>query len=308
MKNLILSIAVVILFEDCSDNSNMLWQSLEAGEHQKDLKITTCVFSFKSSAFKETFTEGSSMGLYILPYESASHPTVPCRYKNIRAKARRQTGNSLRWECAHTVRLCRHPVQVYAYYPYHPAAFRDTASVPVHISADARYTPDFRYGTLTRGHKPINEQSPVAMLSLSPGLSQLAFRLYAETDSTDPFQLESIQVGNCAGSSRFCQHGQINIIDGTISGLSGAPGATLLPIRPARKLVCEPSNPLKIRVLPLSKPLDEKEIEVIFRINRQSYAYRFPAGTDWKGGYEYLYTFSFDGQRICMKQMLQLFN
>lgn len=308
MKNLILSIAVVILFEDCSDNSNMLWQTLEAGEHQKDLKITTCVFSFKSSAFKETFTEGSSMGIYILPDPSASPGGTDCRYKNIHAEAIRQTDNSLRWECAPAIGLCRHPIRVYAYYPYCPTASRDTASVPVRISADARYTPDFRYGTLTRGHKPINEQSPVAMLSLSHGLPQLAFRLYAENDSTVPFQLESIQVGNCAGSSRFCQRGEVNIVDGTISGISAAPGATRLAIKPAEKLTSKPSSPLKIKILPLSGPLNEKEIEVIFRINRQTYAYRFPAGTTWKSGYEYLYTFSFDGQRVCMKQRLQLFN
>lgn len=308
MKKLILSIAVVILFEDCSDNSNVVRQTLEPGLHQKDLKITTCVFSFKSSTFKETFTSGSSMGVYILPDETDPSRTARCQYKNIRAQAIRQTDRSIRWECDSAIRLCSRPIRVFAYYPYRPTASRDTASVPVRISADARFTPDFRFGTITRGHKPVNQYSPVAMLSLKHGLALLSFRVCTETDFTGNFLLESIQVGNCAGSGRFCQRGKVNIVNGEIEGVSDAPGATLLPLRPAKKLTSDPGNSLKIRVLPLSEPLGKKEIEVIFRINGRSYYYHFPPGTEWKNGYEYLYSFSFDGQHIRLTETVQLFS
>lgn len=308
MKKLILSIAAMILFEDCSDDSNVMRHTLETGLPHTELKITTCVFSFKSSTFKETFSGGSSMGVYILPDE-AGHPNLArCQHKNIRAEAWRQTDSRIRWQCAPAIHVCRRPIRVYAYYPYRPTASHDTASVPVRISADARCTPDFRFGTLTRGHKPVNKRSPVAMLSLTPGLALLSFRLSVAHDSLGNKELESVQVGNCAGSSRFCQQGKVNIVDGKITGLPGSPGATLLPLSPAKKLTSSPTESLKIRVLPLSYPLKEKEIEVIFKINGHSYTFHFPNGTLWKNGYEYLYSFSFDGERVCLKETIQLFN
>lgn len=308
MKKLILSIAVVILFEDCSHDSNVVRQTLETGLHHHELKITTCVFSFKSTTFKETFAVGNAMGVYILPDNGKRPAPACCHYKNIRADAVRQTDRSIRWKCASAIRLCSCPIRVYAYYPYRPTASRDTASVPVRISADARFTPDFRFGTLTRGHKPINDHSPVAMLSLTQGLALLSFKLLAANDSLNNFKLESVQVGNCAGSSRFCQQGRVNIVDGEISGLPGSPGATLLPLIPAKPLTTSPTEPLKIKVLPLSRPLDKKEIEVIFKINGRSYPFLFPSGTQWKNGYEYLYSFSFDGERVCLKEAIQLFS
>lgn len=308
MKKLILSIAVVILFEDCSDDSNVVRQTLGTGLHHPELKITTCVFSFKSSMFKETFSGGSSMGVYVLPDEAPSSRRPGCQYKNLRADAIRQTDRRIRWQCESPIPLCRRPIRVYAYYPYRPTASQDTASVPVRIAADARFTPDFRFGTLTRGHKPINKNSPVAMLSLTPGLALLSFRLSATHDSLKTFNLESIQVGNCAGSSRFCQQGKVNIVDGKISGLPGSPGATLLRLSPAKQLASSSMESLTLRVLPLSHPLNEKEIEVIFKINGRSYASHFPGGTCWKNGYEYLYSFSFDGEQVCLKKTIQLFS
>lgn len=308
MNKLILSIAVAISLEGCSETNNIVWQTLKTESQPRELKISTCIFSFKSSTFKETFTSGSLMGVFVVPDQPGATKLSGCEYKNIRAQAIRQTDHSLRWECEPGILLGEYPIRVYAYYPYRPTASRDTASIPLRISADARLTPDFRFGTLTRGHKPINRHSPLAVLCMNPALAQLSFRLTLKNDSGVPHHLESIQVGNCPGSTRFCQRGQLNIADGTISGFPETPGATILSFRPAKILKVQAAEPFPIRVIPLSKPLQKPEIEVIFRIDERSYRYRFPVGTLWKSGYEYAYYFSFDGRRIYLDKMIQLFN
>lgn len=308
MNKLILSIAVAIFLEGCSDTSSILLQTMKTESQPKELKISTCIFSFKSSTFKETFSSGSSMGVFVLPDQTGTTALHRCQYKNIRATAFRKTDHSLRWECEPDILLGEHPIRVYAYYPYRPTASRDTASIPLRISANARLTPDFRFGTLTRGHKPINRQSPVAVLCMNHALAQLCFRLTLKNDSGVPRNLESIQVGNCPGSTRFCQRGQLNIADGSISGFPETPGATILSFRPAKKLEVKPAEHFHIRVIPLSEPLQKSEIEVIFRIDQRSYRYRFPVGTLWESGYEYAYYFSFDGRRIHLDKMIQLFN
>lgn len=308
MNKLILSIAVAIFLEGCSDNSNILLQTMKTESQPRELKISTCIFSFKSSTFKETFTSGSSMGVFVLPCRPGTSALSRCQYKNIRATAIRQTDRRLRWKCEPGILVGEHPLRVYAYYPYRPTASRDTASIPLRISANARLTPDFRFGTLTRGHKPINRQSPVAVLGMHHALAQLSFQLTLKNDSGVPRYLESIQVGNCPGSTRFCQRARLNIADGTISGFPETTGATILNFRPAKKLEVKSAEHFPIRVIPLSEPLRQREIEVIFRIDQQSYRYRFPVGTLWKSGYEYAYYFSFDGRRVCLDKMIQLFN
>lgn len=296
-KFLFISLAIA-LFAGCHENHYEL-PIKKASKQKTALEMTTKSFTTTSTLFKETFLDGSEIGLYITYGNQDSLYKGTSHYKNVKSKAIRLSNGLLRWRFFPDIFLTSNqPVMIYAYYPYKKQKALDPASIPIHISPIATETPSYKYGRLSSGQKEVSRKSPLAKLSMNHALSLLSFKLYQHTDINGLFKLTSIQIGNRAGGNTLQYTGTMDIVTGDITGAAGPYKATLLTIKPSVTLGHSLAKEQTIRIIPTNSPIREKEVEAIFTINGNTYKYIMPKGTCWKKGHKYIYRLYFDGNEI----------
>lgn len=296
-KFLFISIAIA-LFNGCHENHYE--QPIKKESTQKTaLEMTTKSFTTTSTLFKESFLDGSEIGLFITYGNQDSLYKGISHYKNVKSKAIRLSNGLLRWTFFPEILLTSsQPIRIYAYYPYKIQKALDPASIPIHISPIATETPSYRYGRLSSGQKEVSKRSPLAKLSMNYALSLLSFQLYQHPDIKGSFKLTSIQIGNRAGGNTLQYTGTMDIVTGDITGVAGPYKATLLTIEPSATLRHSSAEEQTIRIVPTYSPIREREVEAIFTINGNAYKYILPEGTCWKKGQKYTYTLYFDGKEI----------
>lgn len=296
-KFLFISIAIA-LFTGCHENHYEMPIKKESMQ-KAALEMITKSFTTTSTLFKETYLDGSEIGLYITYGNEDSLYKGTSLYINVKSKAIRLSNGLLRWTFFPDIFLTSNqPVRIYAYSPYKKQKALDPASIPIHISPIATETPSYKYGRLSSGQKEVSRKSPLAKLSMNYALSLLSFKLYQHPDIKGSFKLTSIQIGNRAGGNTLQYNGTMDIVTGDITGVAGPYKATLLTIAPSATLRHSSAEEQTIRIVPTYSPIREKEVEVIFTINGNAYKYIIPKGTCWKKGHRYMYTLYFDGNEI----------
>lgn len=301
MKQIILFLLTTVWLASCLMN-NSPYSMQDPHAPNSVLKLTTRVFSPLPISEERTFREGAELGLFIT---SSSRDTLgkrDFRFKNVLARAVPNDRHETEWICTPSVTLSSEPILLYAYYPYQPHLSVRPAAIPIRLSADARRTPDYRYGTLTKGHKRVCSGSPFAMVSMKPALPLLTLELYAAKNLKELPYLSRIQVSNAPGHAAFCQQGVLNLLTGEIQPIRSARGATALKVSTPTRLHPLVCHPYELKVMPVHSSVKPGEIEILFTLNNQTYRYPLPAHTCWEKGYRYFYRFVFTGDRIRLIQ------
>lgn len=302
MKQIILFLLTTALLASCLINSSP-YSTQDPHASNSVLKLTTHVFSLFPALPEEVFGEGAEIGLFI----TSTHPDTlgrkEIRFKNVFARAILKGRSTPEWICTPCVALSSEPVLLYAYSPYQPHVSVHPTAVPIRLSTDARRTPDYLYGSLTKGHKRICSGSPLAMVSMKPALATLSVEVYADKKLTKFPSLHKIQVSNQPGCAVFCQQGSLNLLTGEIRSISSGTGVTALKMSTPTRLDPVFSQRHELKVLPLHRPIKQGEIEILFTLNNQTYRYPVPANTCWEKGCKYVYRFVFTGDRIRLEQM-----
>ncbi|WP_102407511.1 fimbrillin family protein [Parabacteroides bouchesdurhonensis] len=304
--NKLIFLIFLFCFTNCSDENN---PSLSRDSHQKKLCIITKILTIKSSTFMEQFSAGSALGLYITSEKADRLPNGICKFKNVKIVALNSKKNGIIWKQSSSIYLKdNEPLRVYAYHPYQENLSCPATHIPIQVSPIAILTHDYMYGTHTKGHKAVNVHCPYALLSMKHALSLLFFQIRMDknykSEILDSYQLSAIQVGNKAGGSILCNKGTLDITSGQINyGSHPSTASTRLNMDTSVTLNCDSYKTFKIMVMPTIHPtVKEGDIEVIFIINGKSYKYRLPKQTQWDKGYQYLYSFRFDGKNIKLEK------
>lgn len=306
MNKQLLSITIAICLSSCSDNSTFLSEKA----HRPDrpvLQLATRTFALHSLRWEEAFEENATLDVYVVAEHSDKIYQKTYAYPPVKAKAVRQADGRIQWKTDRPVPLDARPVRVYICYPYQSPATFFGAGRPLRISPVARYTPDYRHGRLTRGHKSVNRSCPYALMSMQHLLSLLSFRLVAGEGRRNDLYLQAVQVGNSPGHTAFCQEALLDIFTGRLTASPTHPGATVYRPHEPIPLSDTFSTPCNLRVLPLAKPVRKGEIEVLFTVNGKTYRYSFPSGTFWEKGYEYRYDFRLSGDRLSLVQTTRIY-
>lgn len=292
MEKILVSLVVTFCLPACVDRKNDHLISASFSK-QIELRITTKTFS--PFRFREPFTQGNKIGIYVFSDTS---------YRQIEATAVTGPGdNQLEWVCQPSVRLGDQPVFLYAYAPYSFTICSHPSRIPLQIASMASDTPDYSYGRLALGHKPVTHRSPWAVLSMRPVLSRLVFRL--KTTEKEPVYLSAVEVANRPGRYLFRKRATLNLLNGRLTTFPESIGCTRLPLNPSRKLPLALDDPEEIKVFPTDRPMEAEEVEVSFLLNRKKYTYSFPKGTCWESGYRYVYELVFTKGHLRLNQSAQ---
>lgn len=302
MKQIILFLLTTALLVSCSINSSP-YSTQDPPASNSVLKLTTRVFSPFPVSSDETFEEGAEMGLFITSSNPDTSGKSEVRFKNVLARAIPKDRSRPEWICTPCVTLSSEPVLLYAYSPYQPHLSVHPTAIPIRLSADARRTPNYLYGTLAKGHKRICSGSPVALVSMKPALATLSVEVYADKKLTEFPSLHKIQISNQPGGTAFCQQGLLNLLTGEIRPIPTGTGATALKMSTPTRLDTLFAQRHELKVLPMHRPIKQGEIEILFSLNNQTYRYPLPANTCWEKGCRYAYRFVFTGDRIRLEQM-----
>lgn len=291
-------ISFMIIFTHCCDNQNFI--PFKYTNNQKtSLEMTTKAFTTESPLFKETFTEGAEIGLFISDCNLNSLSKGPLPYENVKSKATLLSDGNIKWIQSPEIFLeSNRYILIFAYYPYQEQNHMNPTSIPIFISPTAKETPDYKYGKLSQGQKEVNNLSPIAKLSMKYALSLLSFELYIDYGINDKFKLTSIQVGNLAGRNTLRFRGTMNIMTGVVTGMPSSYGATQLTLEKAVILHHTYAEEHAILIIPTNASIKNKTIEFIFSINGKNYTYMPPEGTYWTKGNKYRYRFLFTGNEI----------
>lgn len=262
------------------------------------LRIVSRISSSPFLPSSGAFPEKSEIGVFIFPASSEETATNPYPIRQVRAKVVSTDRHTIEWSCTPTVFLSSESVVLHAYHPYQPVVSMHPHAIPIAISADAGRTPDYRHGTLTRGHKKIRSGSSLAMLSWKPVLPVLSFEVYTSSATTAPAYLKAIQIRNKAGGKAFCQRAFLDAVSGEITPFFAVPGATTLRLPAPTLLRATESSAYELRVMPVDPLPATGEIEIVFSIDEKTYTYAVPASTSWRKGYRYFYRFVFTGDEI----------
>lgn len=260
-----------------------------------ELKITTR--TFYSFAFKEAFGKGDTIGIGVFS-DSVCQQTAAIATSVL-------FGNRLEWICQSPIRLTDKPVAIYAYAPSSFTICSHSSSLSLEISSNATTTPDYVYGKLSQGHKPVSNRQPWAMLSLRSVLSHLSFRIKRGADENKPLYLSAVCILNRPGETLFSQRGKLDLRSGRFTAFPDSGGSTLLPLNPPLLLSDSFSESGEIKVFPIEQSMKGGEIQLIFLLNRKKYAYSLPEGTRWKPGYRYVYEFIFRNEHLYLHKMMQ---
>lgn len=305
MKNIIVWLgAINCLISGCEKKP--YFSGVTINPDPTELKVTTCSFTLFPSAGKEGFSGKDAVGLYIAPGPPGDLPPGFFFYKNQKATPVKGAGEKLEWKINKPVYLDEKPVTVYAYSPYLALPDSLSTQIPIRISPVAERTPFYRYGSVMPGHKRIDHSSPTAVVRMRPVLAEVAFRLKTAGTLKDRYVLKAIQVGNRAGSRLCAQRGLLDIRTGKLTPLPSHAATTRLTI-PETFLSSTLSTIYPLRILPLSRPAEEGEIEVLFTIGPRTYRYNPPAGTLWESGIRYIYELTFNGDSLSLIQVTKSF-
>lgn len=261
--------------------------------------MTTKAFTTESSLFKETFTKGAEIGLFISDSNPNSLSKEPLLHENVKSKATLSPKGKIKWIQNPEIFLeSNRSILIFAYYPYQEQSHMNPTLIPIHISPTAKETPDYRYGRLSQGQKEVSNLSPIAKLSMKYALSLLSFELYLGYGINNEFKLASIQVGNLAGVNTLPFRGTMDIRTGVVTGIPSPYKATRLTLDKVSILHHTYAEEHAILIFPTNTPLEDKAIEFLFFINGKNHKYIPPRGTYWKKGYKYHYSFLFTGNEI----------
>lgn len=305
MKKLTLLITVATSMISCSERDNYFFVR-EINPKRAELRISTRAFTGNPLGRKEIYFPGDEIGIYLSNHPVTQVPPDGCSYNNLKVSAVNDSHGNLYWHIEPPLYVDAHPVRLYAYSPYRPAYGFPPATIPLTIAFDASRTPDYRYGSLTSGHRRVDHLSPIAQLSMKHALVTLSFRIRSEEEIGQDMYLEAIQVGNKAGGSLWNRKALLDICTGDLATVPSSTGATRLTLGQVR-LTPTGSSGYEIRVLPLSRPAEAEEIEFRFTINQRTYSCFLPPNTCWKRGYKYVYEITFNGEHLSLKQTIHPF-
>lgn len=296
MNKLVPLILLIMSITSCSDlNDERVMQSFHL--NKEPLQIVTKTLTSQSPNLIQEFTAGSVIGLYVVSENTGDIYNGNTHYKNIRAEAW-QENRKLNWEQERPVFLDSEPAIVYAYSPYQNTASFDPENIPVKVSSDAIQSIDYMYGSQTKGQKAINKISPVALLDMNHALSLLSFQIHLTPETKGCYLLSSIQVGNKAGGTTLFYRGFLNIKTGEIKRDAGNNASTRLELGELQMLTPVLSDPLQIKVMPTPQEISKGDVEVLFRINNETFTFKVPSHTLWKKGEKYQYSLSFNGKKL----------
>ena len=296
MKKIILFFLTIYCTSSCTNNH--ILQSFQYFKSEKQpLIIKTQTWNTEYPYFKEIFTKGATIGLYILPENTNNIHT----YKNRYAKAH-LIKNQLTWSKYPEIYLYKEAVKVYAYYPYQSQININPQNIPIYIPSDASQTKDYMCGTQAHGQRKTNKYSPIALLHMKHTLSLLNIQIRLTPEVKNSHHLKAIQIGNKFGGTALSFKGSLNIQTGDIHRKTGINTSTRLNIKPSYPLNMDSNQSFNVMVIPTSQIKIEGDIEFIFFINEKRYKYLIPAQTKWEKGIKYSYDFLFDGHKITLHQ------
>jgi Fimbrillin-like len=301
MKKLLLFILLTTSILSCTNDFDTRFAE-KFSKKDKPLNIFTKVLTTKSSIFMQEFNGGSVIGLHVISEKTGSVYDDNTDYKNVKAEAYIKK-NKLNWYQTPEIHLNSEPAIVYAYYPYQEQANFDPEKVPVRISPDASLTTDYMYGTQLYGQKAINRISPIAIINMNHALAILGFKVRLKKGISGCYLLKAIQIGNKAGGTALCFRGKMNIKTGAISRCTGTNASTRLSLDSPRMLMANHTDVLQLMVIPSGRITHEGDVEVLFVIDGKTYNYNIPASTEWAKGNRYVYSLSFDGNKISLDGM-----
>lgn len=305
MKNIIVWLGAINCLISCSEKKPY-FSGVTINPDPTELKVATHSFTLFPSAGKENFSGKEAVGLYIAPAPPGDFSPGFFFYRNQKATAVKGPDENFEWKINKPVYLKETPVTVYAYSPYLALPDSLAMQIPIRISAVAERTPFYRYGRVMPGHKRIDCFSPTAVVRMRPVLAEVAFRLKTVGTIQDSYVLKAIQVGNSAGSTLCVQRGLLDIRTGKLTPLPSPPITTRLTL-PEKHLSSSLSVVCPLRILPLSRPAEKGEIEVLFTIGPRTYRYNPPAGTLWESGIRYVYELTFNGDSLSLIQVTKSF-
>lgn len=292
MEKILVSIVVIFCLSACIDRKNTRLIP-DFFSKPTELRITTKTFS--AEGLSEPFMLGDKIGIYV--FSDSSYQQIEATAVSLSAT------NQLEWICRPSIRLGDQPVFLYAYAPYSFTICSHPSCIPLQIASIAEETPDYTYGRLAAGHKPVNRRSPWAVLSIRPVLCHLVFHL--KTNSKESVDLSAIQINNRPGSELFGQRGTFNLFSGRFTTYPDREAYTRLSIHPSRTLPFSLSHKEEIKVFPTDRPMEAGEVEVSFLLNTKKYTYAFPEGTCWKAGHRYVYELIFTKGRLSLQKATQ---
>lgn len=300
MNKLTLLITVATSLISCSERDHYFFVK-EINPNRAELQISTRAFTGYPLNRKDIYSSGDEIGVYLLEHSVTSPIPDVFRYKNLKANAGKDSHGNLCWHIDPPIYLDSRPVRLYAYSPYQPVNNFPPALIPLSIAFDAARTPDYRYGSLTSGHRRVNHLSPIAQLSMKHALVSLSFHIRTEEKAGNNMYLEAIQVGNKAGGSLWHRKALLDIRTGHLTALPSSAASTRLTLGKVR-LTPTASSEYEIRVFPLSRPAEAEEIEFRFTINHRTYTCFLPPNTCWRRGYKYVYDITFNGEYLSLEQ------
>lgn len=305
MKKLTLVIIAATSLISCSERDHYFFVK-EINPSRAELQISTRTFTGYPLKRKEIYSPEDKIGIYLCDRSVTFVFPDALRYKNLKANAIKDSHGNLCWHIDPPIYLDSSPVRLYAYSPYQPVSSFPPALIPLSIAFDAARTPDYRYGSLTSGHRQVNYLSPIAQLSMKRILVSLSFRIRTEKKAGNNVYLEAIQVGNKAGGTLWHRKALLDIRTGHLTTVPSSSGATRLTLG---KVALTPtaSSEYEIRVFPLSRPAEAEEIEFRFTINHRTYTCFLPPNTCWERGYKYVYEIIFNGEHLSLKQNIYPF-
>ena len=129
-------------------------------------------------------------------------------------------------------------------------------------------------------------------------MSLLSFQIHLTPETKGCYLLSSIQVGNKAGGTTLFYRGFLNIKTGEIKRDTGNNASTRLELGELQMLTPVLSDPLQIKVMPTPQEISKGDVEVLFRINNETFTFKVPSHTLWKKGEKYQYSLSFNGKKL----------
>lgn len=298
MKKLLLFILLATSILSCTNDYDT-GIAENFNKKEKPLKIFTKVLTTKSTNFMQEFKGGSVIGLHVISENTGNVYDGNTDYKNVKAEAYLKE-NRLNWNQTPEVLLNSEPATIYAYYPYQIQADFNPEKVPVRISPDASLTIDYMYGAQVYGQKAINRISPIAMINMNHALAIIGFKVRLKSCISGCYLMKAIQIGNKAGGTALCFRGKMNIKTGAIGGCAGTNASTRLSFDSPRMLMVNPTDVLQLMVIPSSRITNEGDVEVLFVIDGKTFKYNIPAATEWAKGNRYVYSLTFDGNKISL--------
>ncbi len=294
-----LTASILVLLTACSDVNQ---GTKEYYTPDFGLKIITRTNILKTTKFRNDLNQNYYMGLQIIQ-ENINNIYAPYEDRNnIKAEANIHD-NELFWNYIRDIFLDENSVNIYGYYPYDPNVRFDPLNIPIMISARNEYTRNYMFGKQSKGHRPINGNNPIALLSMKKALTYINIEVLNDPDIKDDFYLlESIQIGNEPGKSTLSFRGNMNIKTGNITPVPSPAYATQLKLKSPKLIRKKSSDPNLIYMIPKLDFSEKDIVEISCKINGKKYNYTISPEDNWEKSNIYSYKFYFNGKKLTLKE------